>query len=56
MMEAIDKFNKELIRIGAEYTLSEDQAQLDDNYLLYIAKKKGIPKSDYSSKFKSDSV
>tara|TARA_B110000503_G_scaffold13383_1_gene18131 strand:- start:11 stop:289 length:279 start_codon:yes stop_codon:yes gene_type:complete len=52
-----DHFNcKELIietlelfknNMKGKYTLDDDQEKIDDNYSLYIAKKKGGPKDDF---------
>ena len=36
--------------MGAQYTLDDDVEKLDDNYSLYIAKKKGGPKDDFPGK------
>lgn len=43
-MESLDQFNK---NIEGKYTLDDDQTKIDENYSLYIAKKKGNPKDDF---------
>ena len=48
-MESLDQFNK---NIEGKYTLDDDQTKIDENYSLYIAKKKGNPKDDFLKEFK----
>jgi hypothetical protein len=49
MAEAVKNFNKKLMEMGSQTLLSEDSEQLGQNYQCYIAKKKGVPKSDFPS-------
>lgn len=51
-MDTLDLFNKRLTdpAVGAIYTLDDDVEKLDQNYSLYIAKKKGGPKDDFPGK------
>lgn len=49
MTEAIKNFNKKLVEMGSQTLLSEDAEQIGQNYQCYIAKKKGVPKSDFPS-------
>ena len=51
-MDTLDLFNRRLTdpSVGAQYTLDDDVDKLDDNYSLYIAKKKGGPKDDFPGK------
>ena len=48
--DAIDAFNKRLQELRAEYRLDDSLDKLEDNYRIYIAKKKGIPNDDYPCK------
>ena len=52
MVESLDLFNKRLgdPAVKGEYSLNDNQQQLEKNYSLYIAKKKGIPKDDFPGK------
>lgn len=49
IVDTLDLFNRRLTdpSVGAQYTLDDDVDKLDDNYSLYIAKKKGGPKDDF---------
>ena len=44
IIDALDLFNK---HIFGDYTLDDSEDKIDDNYSLYIAKKKGGPKDDF---------
>ena len=44
ILDALDKFNKQIF---GEYTLDDSDDKIDENYSLYIAKKKGGPKDDF---------
>ena len=44
IVDALDLFNKHIV---GEYTLDDSEDKIDDNYSLYIAKKKGGPKDDF---------
>lgn len=46
IVDALDLFNKRLVQIGAPYTLNDDSDKIEDNYSMYIAKKKGLTKDD----------
>jgi len=49
IVDTLDLFNKRLTdpAVGAQYSLDDDIDKLDDNFSLYIAKKKGGPKDDF---------
>lgn len=44
--ESVDKYNDLLERAGASKRLSDDEEQFQSNYLLYVARKNGLPKDD----------
>jgi hypothetical protein len=44
IVDALDQFNKQIF---GEYTLDDSEDNIDENYSLYIAKKKGGPKDDF---------
>lgn len=48
--ESIDKFNAMLEQVGSEKRLSDDEDQFQENYLLYVARKNGLPKDDLPGK------
>ena len=50
IVESLDALNKRLSKISAPYRLIEDSNKVDDNYCLYIAKKKGLTKDDLPGK------
>ncbi len=52
-MDAIDKFNQALKASTSPYFLDDTKAKIDDNYSVYLAKKKGIPKDDFPGKSSS---
>ena len=54
IVEAIDLFNQRLSssEVEAQYRLKDDVGAIEENYVLYIAKKKGTPKEDFPGKFK----
>ena len=49
-MHSLDIFNKRLEHLNAVYRLKEDPNKIDENYCLYIAKKKGLTKDDLPGK------
>ena len=51
-VEAIDLFNERLNRddINGAYTLDDGIDNIETNYVIYIAKKKGQIKDDYPGK------
>ena len=53
VVEALDLFNKKLCKpeIASKYMLNDEVDKIEDNYCLYIAKKKGTPKDDFPGKF-----
>ena len=50
VVDAIDAFNKRLTEVSAQYRLDDNLDNLDTNYRIYIAKKKGNPNDDYPGK------
>ena len=46
----MDKFNEMLVKVGADKRLSDDEDQFQENYLLYVARKNGLPKDDLPGK------
>lgn len=58
IVEAIDLFNQRLSssEVEAQYRLKDDVGAIEENYVLYIAKKKGTPKEDFPGLSLSSSV
>jgi hypothetical protein len=48
--DAIDAFNKRLANLNAQYRLEDNLDNIEENYRIYIAKKKGNPNDDYPGK------